>query len=150
MGHATNLYGIISFLSNGPNKEKIWNRNIEAISKLPINDDQFPWLSSKMFNKEFQPGWDERHISFAANYKNLELELDTWVKKFEDLLSQMMWISVITHIDTEVSGSFEIQWLIDSKLSSEWKQNEWLPTTKWETKGLKSRSSYWNTEDNLS
>ena len=136
MGHATNIYGIISFPSFGSITEEIWNGNMKIINSLPNEDNTFPWITNKMFSKEFQPGWDERHIHFSANYKNLEFELQVWISKFETLLKRLMWLSVRAQIETEISGDFEIEWNIHEDALINWKEDKWTPTTIWISKGL--------------
>lgn len=135
MGHATNLYGIISN-PVGPQKDLIWAENLKVINSLPDEDHEFPWISNRMFSKEFQPGWDERHIHFAANYKNLESDLRRWVDKFERLLSKLMWLSATVHIETFHTGEFEVNWNIHEDNLKEWSRHDWLPTTKWVSEGL--------------
>jgi|GEM_PF-2046241 len=129
MGHSTNIFGIIS-IPVGPEKDLMWDENLEIIKSLPDVDNEYPPITNRMFSKEFQPGWDERHLHFAANYKNLEFKLDSWVNKFEQLISRLMWLSVDVMIMTEISGDFKI-WYVNSNILS-----EWSPTTEWESDGL--------------
>ena len=138
MGHATNIYGIISN-PVGPKKDLVWTKNLKIIQSLPDEDSEYPWISNKMFSKEFQPGWDENHIHFAANYKNLEFKLQDWVSKFEGFLSRLMWLSVTVQIETETSGDFEISWNIHKDILDRWPDNEWISTTKWISEGLKKK-----------
>jgi len=140
MGHATNVYGIISYPSKSPSNDFIWKKNIETLCALPDVDDSYPSLSNKMFSKEFQPGWDERHIHFAANYKNLEFQLQSWIEKFEDLLSKLMWLSVTVKIETELSGNFEISWQINNDSLNQWQNQTWIPTTEWQTTGIQKKN----------
>lgn len=136
MGHSTNVYGIISNLV-GPQKDTVWTKNMEIINSLPYEDCEYPCISSRMFSKDFQPGWEERVIHFAANYKNLEFEyLQEWVSKFEGLLSRMMWLYATAHIETDISGRYRIDWTVDNKLLLDWKSNDWVPTSKWTSTGL--------------
>ena len=137
MGHSTNIYGIISFPSH-PSSDNIWLDNMKVIQELPDHDEEYPAMSNKMFSKEFQPGWEERHIHFAANYKNLEFDrLQEWVGRFERLLSKLMWYSAAAQIETDISGDFEIYWNIEPKdIADEWTNGQWVPTTRWRSDGL--------------
>lgn len=137
MGHTTNIYGIISIPVH-KDIDYLWAENLKIIESL--NDDDYPQITHKMFSKDFQPGWDERHIHFAVNYKNLEFShLQSWVDKFEGILSQLMWLSAKAYIETDLSGDFNISWNIDIELLKSWTTHHWTPTTKWNTDGLQKK-----------
>lgn len=138
MGHTTNIYGIIS-MPISKDIDNLWTENMKVIQSLR-EDDNYPQITYRMFSKDFQPGWDERHIHFAVNYKNLEFgHLQDWVNKFEGILSRLMWLSATAHIETDLSGNFKIDWNIDIKLLKNWKIHYWIPTTKWVCCGLQEK-----------
>ncbi len=140
MGHATNIYGIISIPAHTAQTDRVWRRNLEIIAGLPAVDPVYPQLSSTMFHRQFQMGYDERLLPFAANYKNLKLgRIPEWIEKFEALIRQLMWLSVTAQIETEVSGNFEIGWVVAPDWMAKWKEEPWLPTQKWTTNGLEQK-----------
>lgn len=138
MGHVTNIYGIIS-MPTSKDIDYSWNENIKVIRSLS-EEDNYPQITHRMFSKDFQPGWDERHIHFSANYKSLEFgHLQSWIDKFERVLSKLMWLYVVAHVETDLSGDFQVSWNIDVELLESWKVNNWTPTTKWNSSGLQKK-----------
>ncbi len=109
------VYGCIkdsTLLSAG---EKFQHRvaNRRAMLALPAIDD-WPFLSREMFAipgaQSTQNDYQTDVIHFGASYKAVEYEWAQWIKKFEELLESMYWVSAIVHLETELSGTHTFMW----------------------------------------
>ncbi|PCK09618.1 MAG: hypothetical protein COA42_02985 [Alteromonadaceae bacterium] len=87
--------------------------NREAMYQLPTVDE-WPYLSREMFaipqlsinNDNYQT----EVIHFGASYKAVEYEWNLWMKKFEELLNSMYWVSAVVHLETELTGVHTFTW----------------------------------------
>lgn len=78
-------------------------------------DTQFPFLSAGMFNLEVleRPQfYDQRVISFAATYKNIEYEngVTMFFLKWETLLHQLNFDTAQLELQTEAMGTYRFFW----------------------------------------
>ncbi|MBL7809110.1 MAG: hypothetical protein JNN28_14920 [Saprospiraceae bacterium] len=78
-------------------------------------DPQFPFLSTGMFNLETlgpPQFYDQRVISFAATYKNIEYEggVAMFLLKWEKLLRQLKFETAQLELQTEVMGTYRFYW----------------------------------------
>jgi hypothetical protein len=87
--------------------------NRDAMMSLPKADD-WPFLCQEMFSlprKEYKgDNYQTDVMHFGASYKAVEYEWDQWINKFEELLSQMYWVSATVHLETELSGTHTFTW----------------------------------------
>jgi hypothetical protein len=126
MGMATRLYGCITELDFGTTGSEIQNRinahNENVINSLPIKSD-WPPLSKKMFaitdNSDFPKegvnfAYSGRVIHFGANFKSVEYEWKEWRTKFENLLSELIWLNAEVHFVTEYTDVQTFRWRINS------------------------------------
>ena len=83
------------------------------MSKLPSADD-WPYLCREMFAiPQIELNIDNYQtevMHFGASYKAVEYEWNQWMKKFEELLNNMYWVSAIVHLDTELTGMHTFTW----------------------------------------
>ncbi len=82
---------------------KNWKEALELIHKL--DDQEFPWIRSKMFSQAETEGsycYEDVVVAFAASYKGIDPEdMSEWIEKFESLLKQIDFITVKMHLETE-------------------------------------------------
>ena len=87
--------------------------NRKAMLSLP-KADNWPFLSQEMFaipqQEVGQGNYQTEVMHFGASYKAVEYEWDQWVEKFEELLSEMYWVSATVHLETELSGTHTFSW----------------------------------------
>ncbi|MFB1011329.1 MAG: hypothetical protein QMB92_07830 [Thiopseudomonas sp.] len=53
-------------------------------------------------------------IHFAASYRSIEYEWDTWVRQFEALLKRLYWSTAVVHLEAESHGSHRFSWQSES------------------------------------
>lgn len=53
-------------------------------------------------------------IHFAASYRSVEYEWDTWVRQFETLLKRLYWSTAVVHLEAENHGSHRFSWQSES------------------------------------
>ena len=109
------VYGCIKDMPTGDALaiKKRRGKNLAAILSLPADDD-WPYLSRNMFST---PGghvmsgtYMTQIIHFGASYQAVEYEWALWIQKFENLLKRMCWVSVVVHLETELSGRHTFLW----------------------------------------
>lgn len=88
--------------------------NRAAMAALPSAED-WPFLSREMFSIPpkacgFSNSYHTEVLHFGSSYKAIEYEWEQWIGKFEELLSQMYWVSATVHLETEMSGSHTFTW----------------------------------------
>lgn len=87
--------------------------NREAMLGLPPADD-WPLLCRDMFAiPRLEPdrsNYTTEVMHFGASYRAIEYEWEQWIEKFEQLLSQMYWVSATVHLETELSGTHTFSW----------------------------------------
>lgn len=90
--------------------------NQAVLQALPVLDD-WPAINRNMFSVVRQASATEIAstdlIHFGYSYAGIEYEWKAWLKKFEQLLQQMVWQSVVVHLDTELSGLHTFLWETD-------------------------------------
>ncbi len=90
--------------------------NMVAIRSLPASvDDEWSLLCRDMFampgDNVFSGTYHTQLIHFAASYRAVEYEWESWLKQFEALLKSMYWLSATVHLETELSGKHTFNWL---------------------------------------
>ena len=87
--------------------------NRQAMLSLPSADD-WPFLCQEMFSiphvEVNRSNYMTEVMHFGASYRAVEYEWDQWIEKFEQLLSQMYWVSATVHLETELSGTHTFTW----------------------------------------
>ncbi|MDO6806357.1 hypothetical protein Q4595_28125, partial [Wenyingzhuangia sp. 1_MG-2023] len=80
-------------------------------------DDDWSLLCREMFSMPGQHllnGTYQTHIiHFAASYRAVEYEWESWLRQFESLLKSMFWVSATVHLETELSGKHTFNWQAD-------------------------------------
>lgn len=111
MGHVSTVYGcIICPWSQDLNHARLNKITIRAI---PASDETFPWLNKGMFlvpDPDVDYMYRDQVITFGASYKDVEIEWDIWLGKFESLLRRLYWVSANIHLDSELAGKHEYEW----------------------------------------
>ncbi|MDN5210746.1 hypothetical protein QQ020_01765 [Fulvivirgaceae bacterium BMA12] len=109
MGYSNDVYGVIAFFSR---EKEVINKNFEVLKSLSTDDpdSDYPWITSRMFNLDYQRYWGKILIPFAANYKNLEDEWHLWIEKFESIINKMTWTYVEVHLHSELLESYSYYW----------------------------------------
>ena len=131
----TIMYGYIEEVDN----ILVVNKNNQVINLL--NDKNWPPLNKSFFNvysnknhDPFYGAYEGRLILLGGNYKSIELELEEWLIKFENILKKLYWNKVELYIKPEYSEPILFTWdiIIDireviSKInnSSEIKESDW-------------------------
>lgn len=107
------VYGCIKDVSsfNADTKRRKVNRF--AMMTLP-KSEEWPYICQEMFAiPKIEVGNDNYQtevMHFGASYKAIEYEWDEWMKKFEELLGKMYWVSAIVHLETELTGIHTFTW----------------------------------------
>ncbi|MEE8056864.1 MAG: hypothetical protein V3T17_03365 [Pseudomonadales bacterium] len=87
--------------------------NREVMMSLPSIED-WPLLSREMFSMPVQVmDVDEVHadvVHFGTSYKAVEYEWQEWIKKFENMLKNMYWVSATVHLETAFNGHHTFIW----------------------------------------
>lgn len=55
-------------------------------------------------------GYYSSMVHFGAPYEGVEYEWEHWLEAFEDMLTDMYWISVVVHLETPFSGTHTHIW----------------------------------------
>ncbi|GAB3106339.1 hypothetical protein G8770_07985 [Aestuariicella hydrocarbonica] len=107
------VYGCIkdaSYYETDSSRRRI---NRQALLGLP-KADGWPFLCQEMFAipqvEVDQANYQTEVMHFGASYKAVEYEWEQWIAKFEELLSQMYWVSATVHLETELSGTHTFTW----------------------------------------
>ena len=113
MGQESIVYGCIKDASMLEEESVRRRVNRKAMLELPSADD-WPFLSQEMFAiprvEVDHANYQTEVMHFGASYQAVEYEWDQWIVKFEELLSQMYWVSVTVHLETELSGTHTFTW----------------------------------------
>ncbi len=110
------VYGCIkdAVVFNESRERRAINR--AAMLSLPTADE-WPFLAQEMFSLPPDHSLDAQFqtdvLHFGASYKAVEYEWDQWINQFEQLLSQMYWVSAVVHLETELSGTHTFTWEAD-------------------------------------
>ena len=109
------VYGCIKdVIGVAQSDRRITNR--KAMLSLPQADD-WPYLSREMFAfprvEHSADLYQTEVMHFGASYRAIEYEWNAWMKKFEELLDKMYWVSAVVHLETELAGVHTFTW--DSK-----------------------------------
>ena len=109
------VYGVIRDVPSNSRHELAKYRltNCNAILELGEMDMQ-PALLTSMFSlpsDDLLSGtYQTQVIHFAASYRAVEYEWERWMQKFEQLLTQMYWVSATVHLETELNGKHTFSW----------------------------------------
>jgi hypothetical protein len=111
------VYGCIKDVPMAPEQDARKRRmnNRAQILHLPHTFDQdSPFLCADMFaftgGDIFTGTYHTQLIHFGASYRAVEYEWELWMRKFENLLSRMYWVSATVHLETELSGKHTFHW----------------------------------------
>ena len=117
MSHETIIYGYLEGATwRKEEYRKYQRKNLEIIARLP-DDDEWPYLTRTMFSTsdpDNRQGTFRRHIlHFGTSVKEGGFtQRDMWISKFERLLSDLYWHSVIVHFNTDVYGQYLYEWTV--------------------------------------
>lgn len=118
MAYETILYGMIDAgeIDSEVGLNVHHQRNLEVLQSLPESDEH-PALVRSLFST---PGpaatYNSQVIHFGGSFKMLERHFHEWLDKFEAMLKQMYWYSVILHLDSELlEGDYEYQWCVTER-----------------------------------
>ncbi len=109
------VYGCIRDLPFGDARDCRLRRlqNQRVINRLP-DQDEWPFLSREMFavsgDAPVFGTYQTQIIHFGASYAAVEYEWELWMRKFEELLAKMYWVSATVHLETELSGNHTFHW----------------------------------------
>lgn len=109
------VYGVVRDIAFGTQMERRVRRahNREIVESLP-DADGWPFICREMFGisgfDEMAGTYQTQVIHFGASYRAIEYEWQLWMKKFEELLQQMYWVSAKVHLETELSGLHTFVW----------------------------------------
>lgn len=107
------VYGYIKNTSGVSDTLNAQIVNRKALIQLPTLD-ACSILSREIFSTPSGRSNSDRFqssiIHFAAAYDGIEYEWGLWVAKFESLLQQMCWNTVVVHLETELSGVHTFTW----------------------------------------
>lgn len=121
MGNQAVVYGFIEGFQNFPTDRMYadWNRSV--LGNLP-EDDDYPYLVKEMFSISESNVVSLRYcfqiIHFGASYKNIDEDWETWLVKFETLLSKLYWGRAVVHLDAEMIGKYRYEWLAQKAAAS--------------------------------
>lgn len=92
------------------------SHNRQVLARLP-HVETWSLLSQEMFSVSERP--DQLSptgpvIHFAASYRSVEYEWDTWVQQFEALLKRLYWSTAMVHLEAENHGSHRFSWQSES------------------------------------
>src|SRR5215469_1879973 len=108
MGHISTVYGkIVGLPKYGDIGLALRRKNKNVIESLPTDDSQWPWIDRGMFlvqDPESPKMYRDQVIVFGASYKEVEVEWEEWLKKFESILKQLYWMTATIHLETELVG----------------------------------------------
>lgn len=133
---ATRIYGcIVEYgLQVGEMQTRIYDHNQKVLNQLPW-DDKWPPLARKMFaityNEEFPDSanyaYSGRIIHFGGNFKSIEHEWPEWRKKFETLLTKLLWLNADVHIETEYTRLQTSRWHVDLSKWTLYEKTDLIP-----------------------
>ncbi|MES2616981.1 MAG: hypothetical protein V4613_03830 [Bacteroidota bacterium] len=139
MGHVSTIYGtIIGEAWRTDDYNKLHRLNHAIINSLPDNDEQFPWITKRMFmvpDPDKDQIYRDQVIVFGASYKSVEHEWDEWLEKFEAILKQLYWSTATIHLETELVGNHKYDWEFDMEQPDNWLSDNPQPTTMWTFSG---------------
>jgi hypothetical protein len=136
------VYGIIRHVPGAQDSVARAERraNWAAIQALPVGiDDEWSLICREMFampgDHIFSGTYQTQLIHFAASYRAVEYEWESWLRQFETLLKSMYWVSATVHLETELSGKHTFSWASERghtpsdaelRMSCEWEREAGL------------------------
>lgn len=90
--------------------------NRQVLSVLPAGET-WALVNREMFAASVVPDQllpTSQVIHFAASYRSVEYEWDTWVAQFEALLKRLYWSTAVVHLEAESHGSHRFIWQSES------------------------------------
>ena len=139
MAYETILYGMIDAgeIEAAVGLNVHHQRNIDVLNGL-ADEDTNPALIRSMFATPGQAAcFRSQIIHFGGSFEMLERHFHLWLEKFENLLRQLYWYSVVLHLDSELlEGNYEYQWLVTERcLDERLLSPDPLPVDEWEFEG---------------
>ena len=111
------VYGVIRHLPSASDPQAQYERGVNrgVIDALPSGQDaENLLLMREMFAQSggdvFTGAYQTQLIHFAASFRGVEYEWETWISQFEELLKSMYWVGATVHLETELSGKHTFHW----------------------------------------
>ncbi len=111
------VYGVIRHLPSANDPQAQYERGVNrgVIDALPSGQDaENLLLMREMFAQSggdvFTGAYQTQLIHFAASFRGVEYEWETWISQFEELLKSMYWVGATVHLETELSGKHTFHW----------------------------------------
>ncbi len=149
MGMKDILYGYIREATpgraGGPEKillkeqlaKEIKEHNKSMIENLPI-DDEWPFLSRPMFYhvpSGHLLDYKNPVIIFGGSFKDICYEWHEWLPKFENLIGQLYWESIVITLDSETVGERKFSWSTKSEWFKKMCDGQLEKITEWDFEG---------------
>ncbi len=118
MSHESIIHGYIDGATwRSESYRLLQHRNLEVLAALP-EEDEWPSLARGMFSAPETEPLRGTHraqvIHFGGSFKYLESEhIGEWIVKFERLLARLSWFVAEVHIDVEIYGRYDFEWLAE-------------------------------------
>lgn len=144
MEHDSIVYGYIRDIRVDPLSEEGLSRrlaNRKALLRLPPAEEG-TLLHRDMFI--IPPEFPAKGIGqttiihFGVSCPGVEYEWEAWISRFEELLSDMYWVDVTLHLETEMLGKHTFTWESDSDFHAPSSGQDMSVRCEWSREGLLS------------
>lgn len=140
MGSESIIYGKIEGAAwRSEDGQKLHRLNRFILDEvLPVTDD-WPFLTRSMFSipgeNSHEGTYRTQVIHFGASIKDAQEEWNTWLLKFETLLSRLYWFSAVVHLESEVGGNHRYEWVVTPDQIDRLLLDPPLPVANWTREG---------------
>jgi len=138
MGIGVVIHGYISCYGfiNQPDVKRVFRHNQRVLKQLPNPDPEWPFLPREMFSmlplrtdqRLGIPQYEHQIIHFAGDYKNMYLLQADWVRKFEQLLSRLVWTKAVVMLDF---SDLRYEWNVPPEFDDGFSHDPPIPPTRW-------------------